>query len=84
MKYSTAFKINKTEYNTITLNEAIKLYKQQVVFSARDPLNLYTADSWFWGYDILQTLNDYDLIFSFEVLRESQESPPVEEARNIY
>jgi hypothetical protein len=79
VQFDENFKIWLTRETKITLNEAIKLAKDNLIgYFVYDPMGKYNSSSWWWCVSVLEVLQQEDLIREFEIVKGPPENQSIE------
>ena len=79
MQFEKYFKIWLNREDTISLDEALKLAKREMISEfVYDPLGLSSEESWWWCAAVLEVLQQEDWIREFDILKEAPKDQQIE------
>lgn len=79
MRFEKYFKIWLNRKDTISLEEALKIARQDMIPEfVYDPLGIGGPDSWWWCAAVLEVLQQEDWIREFDILKEAPKDQQVE------
>lgn len=79
MRFKNSFKIWLNREDTISLEEALKIAKKEMISEfIYDPLGMHNEESWWWCAAVLEVLQQEDWIREFEILEAAPATQQIE------
>ena len=83
MRFEKYFIIWQTREDKISLEDALRIAKQEILDLVYDPLGIGGPESWWWCVAVLEVLQQEDWIREFDIVKQAPKSQKIESKTGV-